>query len=205
MREVVKTGIDSQYPFSIGPNSANSKSAGTRDADPLGSGVIPSQGGMVNPILELCKSVPVRTFAPGASLLAEGKKSGLLYVLIDGEVEIVKGDFQINVVSDAGAVFGEISVLLDLPHMATVRALSKCRAHEVRNGDEFLKAHPEIAHHLAQLLARRLHGVSTYLVDLKQQFASHENDLGLAVAVLESLVNQQHQRFVPGSDRDPGF
>jgi hypothetical protein len=23
--------------------------------------------------------------------------------------------------------------------------------------------------------------------------------------VLESLVNQQRQRFVPGSDRDPGF
>jgi CRP/FNR family transcriptional regulator, cyclic AMP receptor protein len=204
VREIVKTGIDLKCPFSIGPNRINSKSAGGRRADPLGSGVIPSQGGMVNPILELCKSVPVRAFEPGAPLLAEGKKSGLLYVLIDGEVEIVKGDFQINVVSDTGAIFGEISALLNLPHMATVRALSECRAHEVRNGDEFLKAHPEIAHHLAQLLARRLHGVSTYLVDLKQQFSSHENHLGMVDDVLESLVNQQHQRFVPGSDRDPG-
>ena len=160
---------------------------------------------MVNPILELCKSVPERRFEPGVVLLAEGKKSGLLYVLIDGDVEIVKGDFQINIVSDPGAIFGEVSVLLDLPHMATVRALSACRAHEVRDGDAFLRAHPEIAHHLAQLLARRLHGVSTYLVDLKQQFASHENHLGMVDDVLESLVNQQHQRFIPGSDRDPGF
>jgi len=205
VREIVKTGIESCCPISIGPNGANSKPPGRRGADPLGLGVIPSQGGMVNPILELCKSVPVRAFAPGAPLLTEGGKSGLLYVLIDGEVEIVKGDFQINVVSDAGAIFGEISVLLDLPHMATVRALSACRAHEVHDGNEFLKAHPEIAHHLAQLLARRLHGVSTYLVDLKQQFASHENHLGMVDDVLESLVNQQHQRFMPGSDRDPGF
>jgi len=160
---------------------------------------------MVNPILELCNSVPVRVFEPGTILLAEGQKSGLLYVLLDGDIEIVKGDFQINIVSDPGAIFGEMSVLLDLPHMATVRALSGCRAHEVRDGSEFLRAHPEIAHHLAQLLARRLHGVSTYLVDLKQQFASHENHLGMVDDVLESLVNQQHQRFVPGSDRDPGF
>jgi len=149
--------------------------------------------------------MPARMFEPGAILLAEGGKTGLLYILIEGDVEIVKGVFQINIVSDPGAIFGEISVLLDLPHMATVRALSRCRAHEARDGNEFLKAHPEIAHHLAQLLARRLHGVSTYLVDLKQQFASQENHLAMVDDVLETLVNQQHQRFVPGSDRDPGF
>jgi CRP-like cAMP-binding protein len=155
--------------------------------------------------LELCNSVPERAFEPGATLLAEGNKSGLLYILVDGDVEIVKGDFQINIVSDPGAVFGEISVLLDLPHMATVRALSRCRTHEVRDGKEFLKAHQQIAYHLAELLARRLHGVSTYLVDLKQQFSSHENHLAMVDDVLETLVNQQHQRFMPGSDRDPGF
>jgi len=160
---------------------------------------------MVNPILELCNSIPLRVFEPGATLLAEGQKSGLLYILLDGDVEIVKGDFQINVVSDPGAIFGEISVLLDLPHMATVRALSACRAHEVRDGAEFLKVHQEIAYHLAQLLARRLQGVSSYLVDLKQQFASQENHLAMVDDVLETLVNQQHQRFIPGSDRDPGF
>jgi CRP/FNR family cyclic AMP-dependent transcriptional regulator len=160
---------------------------------------------MVNPLLELCQSVPVREFEPGAPMLAEGKTSGLLYVLIDGDVEIVKGDFQINIVSDPGAIFGEISVLLDIPHMATVRALSRCRAHEIRDGNEFLKAHQEIAYHLAQLLARRLQGVSTYLVDLKQQFASQENHLAMVDDVLETLVHQQHQRFMPGSDRDPGF
>jgi CRP-like cAMP-binding protein len=159
----------------------------------------------VNPILELCNSIPLRLFEPGAPLLIEGQKSGLLFVLLEGDVEIVKGDFQINIVSDPGAIFGEISVLLDLPHMATVRALSQCRAHEIRDGNEFLGAHPEIAHHLAQLLARRLHGVSTYLVDLKQQFASQENHLAMVDDVLETLVHQQHQRFMPGSDRDPGF
>ncbi len=159
----------------------------------------------MHPILELCRDVPVVAFEPGATLLAEGGKSGLLYILAEGEVEIVKGEFQINLVSDPGAIFGEISVLLDIAHMATVRAVTPCRVHEVRDADAFLQVNRDIAYHLAQLLARRLHGVSTYLVDLKRQFASQENHLAMVDDVLETLVNQQHQRFMPGSDRDPGF
>lgn len=159
----------------------------------------------VSSILEQCRDIPVRSFAPGAILLTEGEKSGLLYVLLDGEVEIVKGDFQINLVSDPGAIFGEVSVLLDIPHMASVRALTPCRAHEIKGGSAFLRSNQEITFHLALMLAQRLQGVSTYLVDLKHQFMDHENHLGMVDDVLESLVNQQHQRFVPGSDRDPGF
>ena len=159
----------------------------------------------MHPILEFCGDVPVRTFEPGAVLLNEGETSGLLYILVDGEVEIVKGDFQINVVADPGAIFGEISVLLDIPHMASVRALTGCRAHEVRDANAFLQANPGISYHLAQLLARRLHGVSTYLVDLKHQFAEHDNHLGMVDDVLETLVHQQARRFTPGSDRDPGY
>jgi len=137
--------------------------------------------------------------------LAEGDKSGRLYVLAEGEVEIVKGDFQINSVAEPGAIFGEISALLDVAHMATVRALTPARAHEIQGGAQFLQANQQIAFHLAQLLARRLQGVSGYLVDLKNQFASHEDHLGMVDDVLETLVHQQHQRFTPGSDRDPGF
>lgn len=157
------------------------------------------------PILDLCRDVPVRSFGPGEVLLAEGDKSGRLYVLAEGEVEIVKGDFQINSVFEPGAIFGEISALLDVAHMATVRAVTPARAHEIHDGAQFLQANQQIAFHLAQLLARRLQGVCGYLVDLKSQFASHEDHLGMVDDVLETLVHQQHQRFMPGSDRDPGF
>ena len=155
-------------------------------------------------ILSLCQALPVRTFEPGATLLAEGQKSGLLYVLIEGEVAILKGEFQINAVSAPGAIFGEISVLLDIPHMATVRALTPCRAHVVENGDAFLQSHKDIAYHLSKLLAERLHGVTTYLADLKRQYEDHEDHFGMIDDVLETLVHQQRRSFTPGSDRDPG-
>jgi hypothetical protein len=86
-----------------------------------------------------------------------------------------------------------------------VRALTKCRAYEVRDATAFLQANQAVSYHLAQLLARRLHGVSTYLVDLKHQFAEHDNHLAMVDDVLETLVHQQNRRFTPGSDRDPGY
>ena len=81
-------------------------------------------------ILDLCRALPVQTFESGADLLNEGKTSGLLYVLISGEVEILKGNFQINVVSDPGAIFGEMSALLEYTgqrHGARNHSLQRAR------------------------------------------------------------------------------
>lgn len=155
-------------------------------------------------LLALCRDLPIADFEPGGVLLDEGLTTGRLYVLVAGEVEIVKGDFQINVVGDAGAIFGEMSVLLGMPHMATVRALTACRAHRCDNGEAFLREHPQIAHHLARTLAQRLNGVTSYLVDLKRQFADDQSHLGFVDEILESLVHSQGPAFTPGSDRDPG-
>lgn len=156
-------------------------------------------------ILPLCQGLPERTFAPGDVLLAEGKTSGLLYVLIDGAVEIVKGDIPINEVSDPGAFFGEISVLLGIPHMATVRALTTCRAYVVEDASAFLQSNTQISYELSRLLAQRLHGVTTYLVDLKRQYEDHSNHFMMIDDVLETLVHQQRQSFAPGSDRDADY
>ena len=155
-------------------------------------------------ILHLCHALPVRSFEPAADLLREGQTSGLLYVLIDGEVEILKGDFQINTVCDPGAIFGEISVLLDIPNSATVRALTRCSAHEIQGGDAFLQSHKEIAYQLSKLLAQRLNRLTAYLVDLKAQFEHHDNHLSMVDDVLETMIHDQRPSFNPGSDRDPG-
>jgi CRP/FNR family transcriptional regulator, cyclic AMP receptor protein len=155
-------------------------------------------------ILDLCRELPIATFEPGDVLLAEGKTSGRLYVLIDGAVEITKGDFQVNVVSDPGGILGDMSVLLDLPHTATVRALSHATAYVSEGGDAFLRSHKEIAYVLARMLAHRLNGVTGYLVDLKRQFQDEDSHLGIVDEILEALVHQQGPDFTPGSDRDPG-
>lgn len=154
-------------------------------------------------ILSFCQGLPEATFNPGEVLLAEGEKTGILYILIEGEVEVLKGDFQITTLSEPGSIFGEVSVLLDSPHTATVKAFTTSRTYMVQRANEFLQSQPDITYQVARLLAQRLHGVTTYLVDLKGQFEDQESHLGMVDAVLETLVHQQDEECIPGSDRDP--
>lgn len=154
-------------------------------------------------ILDFCDGLPEESFDAGDTLLTEGQTSGKLFILIDGQVEILKGDYIVNVVSEPGAIFGEISVLLGMPHMATVRATEPTRLYCVEASEGFLQDRSEITYHLSKMLAQRLHGVTSYLVDLKRQFEDRDNHLGMVDEVLETLVNQQVEDFSPGSDRDP--
>ena len=68
------------------------------------------------------------------------------------------------------------------------------------DAQSFLKSNPEIAFLLARLLAERLNGATTYLVDLKRQFEGHGNHLGMVGEVLETLLNHQKrdQEVKPG-------
>ncbi len=154
-------------------------------------------------ILSRCGAMPVQSLPAGAVVLGEGERRGVLYILIEGEVEILKGDIQVNTVSDPGAVFGEMSVLLDAPHMATVRTLAPSRFHVAEDAKSFLTSDPEVAVAISRLLARRLNSMITYLVDLKHQFEGHDDHLGIVDEVLESLVHHQGEEHSPGSDRDP--
>jgi CRP/FNR family cyclic AMP-dependent transcriptional regulator len=154
-------------------------------------------------VLEICKTLPQRIFDSGQVVMAEGVTDGVLYVLVEGAVEILKGDVQINTVADPGAFFGEVSVLLGLPHMATVKTLQRSIFYVADDPAAFFRSNPEIALAVAALLAKRLHFVTTYLIDLKRQFESHGSHLALVDEVLEALVHHQEPQAEPGSDRYP--
>ena len=117
-----------------------------------------------------------------------------------GSVEILRGDTQVAVVSEPGAVFGEMSVLLQRPHTATVRTTSPVGVFVFEDAESFLKSHPEIAFLLGRLLAERLNAATTYLVDLKRQFEGQRNHFGMVGEILETLIYQQHEDFMPGPE-----
>jgi CRP-like cAMP-binding protein len=154
-------------------------------------------------ILDKCAGVPRKEFAPGAILLSEGEKSGRLYILAEGSVEVLRGDTQVALIDEAGAVFGEMSVLLDRPHTATVRAASPVGVFVFEDAESFLKSNPEIAFFVGKLLAERLNAATTYLVDLKRQFEGQGNHLGMVGEVLETLIHQQREEFTLGPESEP--
>lgn len=152
--------------------------------------------------LAWCSGGTERQVAANSVAIAEGSTTGHLYVLIEGRLEVIKGDAVVAVVSDPGALLGEMSVLLDKPHTATVRAATDSRIYEITDARAFLDSHPEAALRIAQTLAQRLNAANTYLADLKTQYAGHGTHLAMVGEVLQSMINLPPRQVEPGSDRE---
>ena len=146
-------------------------------------------------ILDHCGDAEQSQRAAGTVLISQGETSGRLFVLVEGQVEVLRGDTQVALIDEPGAIFGEMSVLLGVPHTATVRTVSATRLYEFADAEEFLRSHPAIGFYLARLLAQRLNAATTYLVDLKRQFEGERDHFGMVGEVLESLMNQQDGGF----------
>lgn len=154
-------------------------------------------------LLDHCHDCPRRTLAAGEVLLHEGQRSGQLFVLIEGMLEVYRGEVEIVVIDEPGAVFGEMAVLLDQPHTASVRAAGPAVVHVVDDAEAFLANRPGLTLPVARLIARRLDNVTTYLVDLKRQFRDREDHLGMVDEVLESLTHEQGESFLPADQLPP--
>ena len=150
-------------------------------------------------LLDHCRRLVERQIAPGAVLLREGERSGRLFVLAEGTLEVYRGEVQVALVSEPGAIFGEMAVLLEQPHTASVRAVTEARVHVVEDASQFLNANPDVLLPIATLLARRLQSATTYLVNLKHQFQDRTDHLGMVDEVLESLTHQQDENFPPAA------
>lgn len=136
------------------------------------------------------EAYPLREFAAGATVLVQGERTGMLWIMVDGSVEVMKDDVIVATTREAGAIFGDLAALLDVPHTAAVRAMTPSRFRVVPQPRVFLAEHPAICLHLCELLARRLDAVNKYLVDVKHQFAGHDH-LGLVDDVLDTLMHRQ--------------
>ena len=152
-------------------------------------------------ILDYCSGGTRRAAPAGTEVIHEGVNTGHLFVLIEGRIEVVRGDTVVAVITEPGAVFGEMSVLLELPHTATVRAVSDSVIYEFDDAAAFLRDQPAVALLIARLLAQRLNVATTYLADIMDQYADHGSHLSMVGELLQSMINLPPMQVSPGSDR----
>lgn len=131
--------------------------------------VIPDKAAFQNSLAAL----GVVTYQPGESLIADGSKTGRLLILKKGTVAIEKEGREIAKVSEPGAVFGELSLLLDRPHTADVRVLETSQFH-VANAAALVDQNPIAVLYIAKMLAHRLDDANHALLQLKSQLQAGE-------------------------------
>ena len=102
-------------------------------------------------------------FPAGHVLVPQGGKLGRLFVLREGEVEIERDGTFINSISQAGSIFGEMSLLLDMPHSATVRAVTDIQVFVIEDALRVLEANPSWTLQIARLLAQRVNATTKML------------------------------------------
>ncbi|MFM8661262.1 MAG: mechanosensitive ion channel family protein [Cyanobium sp.] len=104
----------------------------------------------------------VLRFGPGEAIVREGESGDCLYQLLAGRVEVLKAvgaGRQVSVRQlGPGEHFGEMTLLLDQPRSATVRALEECRLLQLNRQAlaPLLEAQPELLEQLADQVNRRL-------------------------------------------------
>jgi small-conductance mechanosensitive channel/CRP-like cAMP-binding protein len=110
---------------------------------------------------QLAASGTVVHFGPGEAIVREGEPGDCLYQVLRGRVEVLKAvgpGRQVAVRQlEAGELFGEMTLLLDAPRSATVRALEECRLLRLNRTSmgPLLQTQPELLQQLAEQVNRR--------------------------------------------------
>ncbi|WP_348673693.1 cyclic nucleotide-binding domain-containing protein [uncultured Abyssibacter sp.] len=118
-------------------------------------------------LLTLCRSFPERRVAAGDTFLEEGAANSGLFVLRQGAVRVMRSGVEVARVQQAGALFGEISAVLNVPATATLVAMEDSVFHVIEHAEQAVRDRPAIALAIAEQLARRLSATTSYLATLK--------------------------------------
>jgi CRP/FNR family transcriptional regulator, cyclic AMP receptor protein len=150
-------------------------------------------------------ALPLAIYQAGETVLSAGSTTGRLLILREGAVAVVRQGVEIGKVAEPGAVFGELSVLLDRPHTADVVAVKASQFYVADAATQFMQD-PVALLYVAAVLARRLDGANQALIELKRQLQAGEPGIviGKTVEKMEGLLGASGASLVyAGYPYDP--
>jgi serine phosphatase RsbU (regulator of sigma subunit) len=138
---------------------------------PLFSGLPPAER------IHLANTLQPREFEQGALLLREGEADEHFYILLEGEVDVIKAygslDERQLAVRYPGTMFGEMSLFNpDRRHTASVHARTHVHTLEMTRGDfdELLHRYPKLAYDMVRQMSRRLEDTeNATILDLREK------------------------------------
>ena len=109
-------------------------------------------------------------FGRGQNIFLEGDDTQDIYVLVSGQVDILKGNKSIAEITQSGSLFGEMSFFMGAKRTATVRARDEVKAICIPKEEitTFLREFPTVAQYITKLLAQRLNETSHMFYGLKE-------------------------------------
>ena len=135
-------------------------------------------------------------FQEGTYIIREGHSDKLVFVILSGEVEVLKKDENGNdkviaTISGGGAILGEMSIFLDQPRTSSVRISKEAMALEF-TGDNFISAVvriPELSLRLLKSMSNKINATNEAVTALSYSQAV----LVCATYLLDQRPNQNEK------------
>jgi len=99
----------------------------------------------------------MKSFMQGEIIAKEGDKSKNFFVLVEGTVGIFKGDKKIAEFNKEGTILGELSMILNRPRTASIKALTAVNLLVIEGDlDDIIRQYPAYSKKIIKSLAERL-------------------------------------------------
>jgi F420-non-reducing hydrogenase small subunit len=107
-------------------------------------------------------------FEPGETIFRQEDHGDTMYIILEGEVEISKeseSDRYLIARLCPGEFFGEMTIITDQPRIATASATKRTQLLPIKKNEFFekVKAEPELALYILQVLIMRLRGMLSFM------------------------------------------
>jgi CRP/FNR family transcriptional regulator, cyclic AMP receptor protein len=140
------------------------------------------------PLPGFALSLPSETLPAGTFLTLEGGRSGRVYVLESGKLTVLRAGVTLASIETRGALIGEMAVLLDSAHSASVRAESAVTVRVLDDATARFAEDPALALHVARVAVGRLNATSALLVELQRGARNRPGELALVERLLGALA-----------------
>ncbi len=125
-------------------------------------------------LFELLELSPVRKYDAGEYIIKQGETDDLMFILLSGQLEIIRDNISIRVLDTPGEVVGEMGLINKEARSASVRAknMVECLAINTSYLDSDRTSPQSIMFYLfSQILARRLKAENQALLDAKKEIS----------------------------------
>jgi phosphoserine phosphatase RsbU/P len=150
-------------------------------------------------LIHLQDSLPVLDFEKGHLLMREGHADDSLYILLEGQVEIIKSmgteEERLFGIRGSGTLLGEMSIFSQKHcHTASVRSFTPVRVLQIsaQNFEAIIKRYPSIALEMVRITSRRLEtSENMTILDLQEKNLQLQQAYEELKAAQEQIIEKE--------------
>lgn len=141
-------------------------------------------------IESICDVAHEAIFPAEHTLFEEGEDGDSLYLLVDGEICIIKADTEVLSINENGYCFGEVALIDDKPRSATIKTTVPTHLLRIKRHDFYqaLSREPLIGRGIFRVLNNKIrHDLEIQMSAIRKEIAQEES-MRLAAEVQQSIL-----------------